>query len=396
MTAARLPAFTVHAEPGFGRVADAFAANFERHGEVGAAFSLYASGRPVVEAWGGLADPENGRPWLADTVAMVFSVTKGVTAIAVHLLAERGLLALDAPVARYWPEFAAAGKQAVTVRQVLSHRAGVPAVDAGLTLAQVLAWEPVVAALAAQEPEWPPGTVVGYHAKTFGWVLGELIRRVTGRSIGRFLADELGPLGLDIWIGLPAEHEPRVAAVVPDPAPGVDYTTAGSLAARAVSGPSDLFRLDGMWNRRDLRAAELPSTNGIGDARSLARLYAAVIGGVGGEMGGLAPLLRPETVLRATRVESEGVDAVLGVPVRIGSGFELGDALGPGVGAHAFGHTGAGGSVAFADPAAGIAFGYVANRMRLQPGADPRAVGLIRAVYAALERQNGVGPCVSA
>jgi CubicO group peptidase (beta-lactamase class C family) len=168
---------------------------------------------------------------------------------------------------------------------------------------------------------------------------------------------------------------------VPDPASGVDDAAAGSLAARALRGPSEAFRLDGRWNRRELHAAELPSSNGIGDARSLARLYAAVLGGVDGG----PPLLAPATVRRARRVEAEGLDAVLGVPARIGTGFELGDALGPGVGADAFGHTGAGGSVAWADPAAGVSFGYVCNRMHTRPGPDPRAAGLARAVYAVLE-----------
>lgn len=391
MTAVRALALAVYAEPGYGPVADAFAANFERHGEIGAAFCLYVAGHPVVDAVGGLADAATGRPWCDDTMVPVFSVTKGVTAVLVHLLAERGLLELDAPVARYWPEFAAAGKHGITLRQVMSHTAGVPAVDADLTLAQVLAWDPVVRAIAGQAPDWPAGTAVGYHAKTYGWVLGEVVRRVTGRSLGRCLSDELAePLGLDFWVGLPAALEARVAVLVPDAASGTDgggadCHEAGSLPARALRGPSELFRLDGMWNRRELHAAELPSSNGIGDARSLARLYAAVLGGV----DGAPPLLAPPTVQRARRVEAQGLDAVLGVPARIGTGFELGDALGPGVGPDAFGHTGAGGSVAWADPAGRVAFAYVCNRLHLRPGPDPRAAGLARAVYAVL----GTGTC---
>jgi CubicO group peptidase (beta-lactamase class C family) len=371
----------VEAEAGFGKVADAFADNFQRHREVGAAFCLYQDGRVVAEGWGGMADPDAGRGWERDTLALVFSATKGAVTVAVHQLAERGQLDLDAPVARYWPQFGARGKQHIPLRWVLSHRAGLAAVDAELTLAQVLAWDPVVEAVAAQAPNWEPGTAAGYHARTFGWILGEVVRRVTGTTIGGLVAREIAaPLGLDLWIGLPESEEPRTARLLPDPEFSFDGLPADSLLVRVLTGPSGLFDYGDMWNRRDLHAAAIPSSNGITDARSLARMYAATIGQVEGTR-----LLRPETVARAAALETDDVDLVLGVPVPRGLGFMLGSALGAGVGPHTFGHPGAGGTVAWADPDSGIAFTYVTNQLRLlpEPEGDPRVTGLTRAVYAA-------------
>jgi len=170
----------------FAAVRDAFGANFASHGDVGAACCVYVDGRPVVDLWGGWADPNAQRPWNERTVQLVFSATKGVTAVCAHLLVQRGLLDLDAPIAAYWPEFAAAGKERIPVRWALSHRAGLAAVEGTLTLEQVLAWDPVVAAIAAQPPNWEPGTAHGYHARSFGWIMGEIVRRITGVSIGRF------------------------------------------------------------------------------------------------------------------------------------------------------------------------------------------------------------------
>lgn len=377
---------TPHVEtaPGFGIVADAFAANFQRHQEVGAAFCLYQDGRVVAQGWGGMADPDTGRGWEQDTLALVFSATKGVVTVAVHQLAERGHLDLDAPVARYWPEFGARGKQDIPLRWVLSHRAGLAAVDAELTLAQVLAWDPVIAAIAAQVPNWEPGTAAGYHARTFGWILGEVVRRVTGTTLGGLVAREIAaPLGLDLWIGLPPAEEGRTARLLPDPAAAFGELPADSLHARVTTGPSGLFDYGDMWNRRELHAAELPSSNGITDARSLARMYAATIGEVDG-----IRLLRRETLARAVAPEPNDVDAVdvvAGVPIARGLGFMLGSALGAGVGPHAFGHPGAGGTVAWADPDAGIAFAYIANQLRLRPEPDPRVTDLTRAVYAAID-----------
>jgi CubicO group peptidase (beta-lactamase class C family) len=199
-------------DEGWGAVADAFRANFERRFELGAACCVYADGRPVVDLWGGA--------WDRDTLALVFSTTKGVTALCAHMLVERGALDVDAPVAAYWPEFASAGKDGVPVRWLLSHQAGLPFVDAALTLDDACAWEPVIRALEAQRPLWEPGTRHAYHPVTYGFLVGEVIRRAAGMTIGQFLSEEIvRPLALDAWIGLPEEAEHRVARLELMPRP---------------------------------------------------------------------------------------------------------------------------------------------------------------------------------
>lgn len=377
-------------DPGFEGVAAAFRANFAERGDIGAACCVYVEGTPVVDVWAGLADPTAPAEWMADTLQLVFSTTKGATAIVANLLAERGELDLDAPVASYWPEFATNGKADIPVRWVLAHRAGLVTVDGTLTLDQVLAWDPVVAAIAAQAPNWAPGSAHGYHVRTYGWIIGEVVRRVTGRTLGEVFASEVAsPLGLDFWIGLPATEESRVSRTVP-PAPAADPDTqraidellgGDSLLARALSGPSRLFAYDDMWNTHQLHAAELPSSNGIATARAVARMYAATIGEVDG-----ARLLRDDTLAAATIVRSDGPDRVLGMPMRFGSGFMLAPVLVPGCGPAAFGHAGAGGSLGLADPGPGLAFGYVMNAMQIGLTPDRRAESLVRAVYAALGR----------
>ena len=378
--------------PRFERVKDAFAANFEKQGEVGAAFSLYHRGEKVVDLWGGTADVETGRPWAEDSIVMVFSSTKGATAICAHLLAQRGELDLDAPVARYWPEFAAAGKQDIPVRWLLAHRVGLPVFDNPLTPEEFLAWTPPVEALAAQSPVWAPGTTHGYHSGSYGWLVGEVVRRVTGKTLGTFFADEVaGPLDLDFWIGLPESEESRVVPMI-----AIDLQDGGvseqalterrrellaasrdpdSLLARpATTAPLDP-------NTRAFRAAENPAGNGIADARSLARMYASLIGdGVDG-----VRLLNEETVARASAEQSNGRDEVLQIQTRFGLGFELNLPHGHLGQEGAFGHSGAGGSLGFADPKAEIAFGYVMNKMQLVASDDPRTLTLIAAVHESLK-----------
>jgi CubicO group peptidase (beta-lactamase class C family) len=375
-------------EPRFARVRAAIAENFTHHGEIGAACAVYHRGRPVVDVWAGTADQERGAPWAQDTAVLVFSATKGMTAACVLRLVESGVLDLDRPVAAYWPEFAAEGKAAIPLAWIASHRAGVPAVDATLTLEQVLAWDPVVAAIAAQRPEWEPGTRHGYHVRTYGWILGEIVRRVTGKTLGRLFADEIaGPLGADLWIGLPEHEEKRVARLIPPPPlPDPDARAAfarmmapDTLLGRAMTGPSSLFHYDEMWNRRALHATELPSSNGIGTAHALARVYAALAGEVDG-----VRLLSPATLAAARAVRSDGPDAVLMLPTRFGTGFMLPPALTPTAGPAAFGHPGAGGSLGLGDADAEIGFGYVMNGMQLGVSGDPRATRLIEAVYASL------------
>jgi CubicO group peptidase (beta-lactamase class C family) len=372
-------------EPGWGAVADAFRANFD-HGEVGAACAVHHDGRLTVDLWGGLADRDAGRPWSRDTIVIVFSSTKGVTAIAANLLIDAGRLDPDAPVARYWPEFAASGKAGVTVAMALSHRAGLAAVDADLTIDDLVAWDPVVDAIAAQAPNWEPGTAHGYHSRTFGWIVGELIRRVTGRMPGAFVAEELArPLGLDFFLGLPESEDRRVATLYPAPeAAALDELAAAdptTLFARVLTGPSNLLHYDEQWNTRRLRGAQLPSSNGHGDARSLARLYAACLGPVDG-----VRVLSDAALDRATAVQAEGPDLVLGQPLTFGLGFSLPPTLGPAAGPRSFGHAGAGGSLAYADRDRGLGFGYVMNRMRLgRPEDDQRAARLSAAAAACAE-----------
>jgi CubicO group peptidase (beta-lactamase class C family) len=337
--------------------------------------------------------------WTEDTLAVVFSTTKGATAIAALMLADRGALDLDAPVARYWPEFAAAGKERIPVTMLLNHQAGLPIVDATLTFDDVLAGAPVVRALAAQRPVWEPGSKHGYHGLTYGWLVGELVRRVTGTSLGRFFASEVArPLGLDFWIGLPEAEERRVAPVVDGPPP-TDPATLKLMAALAQPG-SLFWRMGTMngaiplgasvasvYNSRPVHAAELPAANGITTARSLARLYAATMAEVDG-----IRLFGPKTLRRALEVTSEGADALLGVRIRYGLGFgcDGGDVrlLGPG----SYGHAGAGGSVGFADPPSGIAFGYVMKQMGSSLLIDPRAERLIDAVRESLQCATGEDP----
>jgi CubicO group peptidase (beta-lactamase class C family) len=367
----------------FEPVLDVFAQNFDARGEVGAAVAVYLEGRPVVDLWGGVADAATGRPWAQDTIVLVYSATKGVTAICASRCMEQGLLDPDATVASVWPEFAANGKEAITIAQVLSHQAGLPFVEGDCTLDEALTWEPMVERLAAQAPTWEPGTAHGYHMRTFGWLVGEIVRRVTGRSIGTYFRNEIAePLGLDFWIGLPEECEARVAPVVP---PTTDLRAMLApfgddlLLARVFSNPGGHFNYNDMWNARALRAAELPSSNGVGDARSLARLYASCLGDVDG-----ARTLQPATVERATAVQAKGKDEVLMIDSCFGLGFMLGSSFGAANPPSVFGHAGAGGSLAFADPERGLAFGYVMNDLRFDPKGDPRSEELVRAVYRAL------------
>jgi CubicO group peptidase (beta-lactamase class C family) len=373
--------------PGWDRVADAFAANFD-HGEVGAACCVYADGEPVVDLVGGIADTTTGRTWDAQTLALVFSTTKGATATCANLLIQRGQLDPDAPVAHYWPEFAAAGKDNVLVRHVLSHSAGLPVVEGHFTLDHALAWDPVVEQLARQTPRWEPGTAVGYHMRSYGWLVGELVRRIDGRTLGTFFRDEIGaPLGLDWWIGLPETIEPRVAPIIPPDTPDdpevrelMDAIMApGTMMGDALTGPANLFHYDEMWNTRALHACELPSSNGIASAHAVARMYAALVGNVDG-----VRVLDGASIERATRMQIEGTDVVIGAPMRYGLGYSLGDALSSAAPASAFGHSGAGGSLGFADPARGLGFGYVMTKMRVGLAEDRRPRNLVRAMYASV------------
>lgn len=366
-------------EPGFEGVRAAFEENFARRGEVGAGFAVYADGRPVVDLWGGEAAP--GVPYTDRTLQMVASATKGALAICALQLVERGLLDLDAPVAAYWPEFAAAGKERLPVRWLLTHQAGLPYVDAPLTAADLLAWGPVVEALAAQAPAWQPGTAHGYHALTYGWLVGEVVSRVARVSPGTAFAGSVArPLGLDMAIGLDAADVGRVAPVRPYVRPEGEAPDELSLRLADPDGmPARAFfltsGLNALLNDGRLWRAEVPAANGMATARALARMYAATTGPVDG-----VRLLRPDTVAAARTDQVTGEDLVTGYPTRFGLGFQLPIPYRPLGGAGSFGHYGLGGSVGFADPDRGIAVAYTTNQMGRPIPADPRSVALVDAL----------------
>jgi CubicO group peptidase (beta-lactamase class C family) len=378
-----------HVEPGFEPVRDAFANNFVEHGEEGASYAFYVEGTKVVDLWGGVRE-DTGGFYAEDTLQTVFSSTKGATAVCAHLLVERGLLDLDAPVVEYWPEFGQAGKAHIPVRWLLTHQAGLPTIDARLTREEALAWEPVIRALEVQLPLWEPGVAHGYHALTYGYLVGEVVRRIDGRSLGTFFHDEIAaPYGLEFWIGLPEEYEPRVAPMIPmhlgDGGSIADLLGEQSLLVRALTlngaFPGDLGENS---NHRDFHAAEIPAANGITDARSLARMYAGLVGGVDG--GPSEALLSPEQIEIARTLQTSGADQVLSLPgmevqSTIALGFWSASPFAPMGGEGAFGHYGAGGSVGFADPDHHLAGGYAMTRMGLGISADPRSAALIRASY---------------
>ena len=382
------------AAPGFEGVRLAFEKNFAEGLEVGAAFSAYHRGQLVADVWGGLADPATGRPWERDTTILVFSTTKGATAICAHKLAQEGRLDIDAPVASYWPEFAQEGKGDIPVRYLLSHRAGLAWVDEPLTLEEALAWDPMIHALERQKPSWEPGTVHGYHAITYGYLVGEVVRRITGRTIGTYFREEIArPLGLDFWIGTPESEEPRVANLVGSLTGGLesaeldDETRASimalmgpdSIMGKALSG-GGAFAADGIWNTRAVHAAEVPAAAGVSDARSIARLYAACVGEVDG-----VRLLTPERVAIASKQETVGPNTVLmGFDLQFGLGFIVPSSLVQLGGPKSFGHFGAGGSVGWADPEAEFGFGYVMSKMDLGLAGDQRSTRLVNACYAAI------------
>ena len=389
--------------PGFEGARDAFRANFDEGREVGAAFSAFHKGRKVVDLWGGVADQESGAPWEEDTLMLVFSTTKGMTAVCANKLAQEGKLDTDAPVATYWPEFAANGKADISVAQLMSHQAGLAWIDGTMTAEEALSWEPVIEALQNQHPHWEPGTQHGYHATTFGWLVGEVIRRVADRSVGAYLHDEVAtPLGLDLWIGLPEEQESRVGRLISFLPPGISMDVVAAeqatgepdpvrelimaflgpdtMLGKALFAPGNALAADDIWNSRAMHAAEVPAANGIADARSVAKMYAACVSEVDG-----IRLLTPDQVTKATTKLTEGPNTVLmDMDIQFGLGFMLRTDLLALGGPRSFGHFGAGGSVGWADPDAELSFGYVMNRMDLGMAGDVRSASLINACYDAI------------
>lgn len=377
-------------DPRFRQVKEVFAANFEKGLEVGAAVAVAIDGKFVIDMWAGHADKARTQPWKRDTLVNIYSTTKGLAAMCAHRLVDQGKLDLDAPVAKYWPEFAQAGKEKIPVRYLLSHRAGLPAIRRQLPPEALYNWNTMCHALAEEKPWWDPGTKHGYHAITYGWLVGEVIRRVSGKTPGAYFRDELvTPLGMDAFIGLPAENDARTAEIIPAPPPKPGEANAfaelisnpESITAKAIMNPDNVVD-PRVVNSRAWRGCELPSANGHATARSIARAYSALARG--GEVDGYR-VLTPQSIVRCYTEQSYGMDEVLKVKTRIGLGFMLSQPEQPlGPNPRTFGHPGAGGSIGFADPDAKVGFAYVMNQMGGDPVVDQRAANLFDAMYSAL------------
>ena len=394
-------------KPGFERVAEAFGKNFDQNGEIGGSVCLTVGGETVVDLWGGVADPKTQKPWTRDTVSVVYSCTKGATALCAHILASRGQLDLDAPVIALWPEFGQHGKDRVTTRMMLDHSAGVPALRAKVKPDGPYEWDYMTGRLAEEEPFWEPGTRNGYHGFTFGWTVGEMVRRVSGKSLGTFFQDEVAkPLGLDFWIGLPEEIEPLVAPMISHIYKAADATTPFLTDLRNRQSVASLFFFNvGAWlpggaNTRAGHAAEIGAANGITNARGLAGMYAPLAQG-GGKLVDAKTLARMAEVSMATHD-----DATLRIPTRFALGFMKSmdnrkrsiaatlwgeDCDSVILGSAAFGHVGAGGSLGFADPAAGLSFGYTMNKMGPGLLMNERGQALVDAAYLSMGYSNKAG-----
>ncbi len=392
-------------DPKFQEVQSEFERNFRERGEVGASVCVTVQGKKVVDLWGGFAQAETQQPWTDETVSIVFSSTKGATALCAHILASRGKLDLDAPVVTYWPEFAQAGKANVPVRMLLNHQVGLPAVREKLPQGAYANWDLMVDALAKEEPFWEPGTRNGYHALTIGWLVGEVVRRVSGKSLGTFFRDEVAkPLGLDFWIGLPEDKEPRVAPMIAakpdmDSLLTKELLTPGTPAALAILNCGGYMGATPEYDTRAAHAAEIGGAGGITNARGLAGMYAPLA--CGGKLNGVE-LVNSDTLERMSQVSSAtGRDAVLVIPSRFALGFmkSMDNRRGQAGGRDsaitseaAFGHVGAGGSFGFADPVAGMSFGYTMNCMGPGILLTDRGQSLVDATYRSLGyRSNASG-----
>lgn len=371
--------------PGFELVREEFERNFTERGDAGAAFAAVLDGETVVDLWGGVADRQSASPWRRDTLQVMFSGTKALVGICLLMLVDRGELVFDAPVSRYWPEFAAQGKEAVKVSDVASHQARLPVLRKPVTERDIRDSAALAAALAEQPQEQDPRAATMYHGLTYGPLCDELVRRVDGRTTGQFFAEEIAaPLGLEIWIGLPAEHEGRVSTLHYADTwvdPFAEQTEEDELLWLMRTNPP-LFPADHIpWNTREFHAAEISAAGGIGTARSLARLYSCLARG--GDLDGVRLLSQP-TIARATQCLMRARDSAFGVDDAYGFGFELQTEQQPyGPCKTAFGYGGAGGSVHAAWPRQRVGFSYCMNEMRVYRG-DPRARVLLRALYEAL------------
>jgi CubicO group peptidase (beta-lactamase class C family) len=377
--------------PGFEPVAEAFARAFDGHERMGAALAVHVDGRPVIDLHGGVRDVRTGEPWGADTLSVIFSCSKGLMALLAARLVQQGLLYYDAPVAQYWPEFAQAGKEGVLVRHILGHRSGLSAPMRDFRTDEILDWSIVTTALAEQAPLWHPGYAYAYHAITQGWLVGEVVRRITGRSAGEAFAELIAdPVGADAWIGLPAEHAGRVAHLTVGPTlhalveqqaaarrPGVvDWPERAMTLGGAL--PHALVTDDGGFNDPRLHAAEIPAAGGVASARALAAIWSAAV-----VDAGTGRLVDDATLEKGLRVQSDGHPFFSAPPPwpRWAMGFQLDSEARRYLTGASFGHDGAGGQVAFADPVHRVGFGFITNVMEAD---DPRATRIIDALRAVL------------
>jgi CubicO group peptidase (beta-lactamase class C family) len=394
----------------FAEVGDEFRRNFAERGELGASVAVRVAGETVVDLWGGFADENRRRPWEEDTICLTFSCTKGAVALCAHMLAVEGELDFDAPVASYWPEFAAAGKEGVLVRHLLSHQAGLPAIRAPLAPGSFYDWEHMVELLAAEEPFWRPGSAYGYHGLTFGFLVGELIRRVSGQSAGAFLRTEVAePLGIDLTMGLDPSQLGRVSHVN-GPQPPEPGEPVSPYLVKAMTDPTSMqalmmannggYLVPEEWDTPAALAAEIPATGAVGNARALAEMYGAV---VHERKVGRVELSNADIVRMGAVQSAVSEDIMLFAPGRWTLGFHKGAVSPAGVepaarivlSEDAFGHTGHGGSIGFADPVAGLSFAYVMNQMDPDLGLSPKGQSLVDATYRALGYSAGHGNWVA-
>lgn len=377
---------------GFEDVAEVFSGTLKSAPGMGAALAVRVEGELVLDIWGGVADPRIGAPWRKETSTVLFSATKGLVSILAARLIQEGRLDVETPVMKFWPEFAQAGKSRITVRQLLAHQAGLSATLDSLSLDDVLAWEPVIRSLELQEPLWPIGEGHAYHALTFGWLAGELIRRVTGKSVGHYFRELIAdPLNVEAWIGIPATEEHRVAfvsssrdrlaqvaeRVASGSASGIDWYDRALTLGGAF--PTNLVTATGGFNDPRTHGAEIPGAGGIATARALATIWSATV-----TTTQAVRLLSEATVAEMTKVQSEGRPIFALEPPYLswGTGFEVPSPARQYLGPCSFGHDGSGGQIGFADPTSKVGFAYVTNY--LEGASDDRANSVIRALRRAL------------
>jgi CubicO group peptidase (beta-lactamase class C family) len=376
--------------PGYEATVEQFRANFLERGDSGAAFAVVVDGEIVVDLWGGWSDRATQRPWGFDTIAGIFSGTKGFVATCLLLLLERGQIELDRPVCAYWPEFAAREKERILVRHVVSHQACLPGLTTPIAVEEATDDVRMAQLLADQPSVCEPGTQLYYHALTFGWLCGELIRRVDGRSVGRLFAEDVArPLGLDAWIGLPIEEDARVAVLERGPGFGAQKleTPGNDRVAWSIWENPPRFSTDPLpINTRSWRAAEIPAGNGVASARAVAQLYGCLARG--GEMGGIR-ILRPQTIEHGSKCLVRGLERYLKRELAYGVGFQLQTEAAPfGEARIAFGHDGAGGSMHGAWPELRTGFSYVTKTLLESEGNDPRASALLGALHSCLRSRD--------